>query len=688
MGGLRDPDVETRRAAALQARSADVPQLQTALPILMELLRSEEDGQVRLSIFDAVTAMGPAAEPAVDALLYTLRTDYGGKRNEELHQDYRAALALAAIGEPAVAGLCELLTAEAVNVRAEAAMAIGRIETRSAHAIEKLNERLTDESERVRREAAFALGKIGAPATDTLVASAKASDAMRRVAALRALRLVGSRDEAVGGVVLAATRDPDPQVRAAAIAALDVVVVAEEAKRQVLLKNLQDPQESVRVAVVNAFLNDRERLREAVPELSELLTASQESVHWHAAFLLQRSGEEGAERLMTALENEAASIRPIARALSLYGAAIRDRLITELQHPEPRVRQGAALALGQIRPLAEDHIRHLARGLEDSDPGTELAFLAAVGHLGERGRSAVPAVRRKLSHPAAAVRQQAIEFLLQAAPHDGQLITDLQQLLNDDELAVQRKAIDALRALGPVGRSALPLVIGKLHSDDAEVRSAAAAMVGSHGRAAAAAVPVLASMLEDPLPETREQAAATLGQLGPSSRSALDELLAALHDKQPQVRAAVIATLGNLDLTPEELRPHFSAALGDEDSDVRREVLRGIRRLGRRGTLFIPDLILLTENGRLRRFVGRALERYERYGPDERSIPELASLLTHERDEVRLWAIKFLSLAGPAAAPAVADLERLVSDPNAEISEQAKSALAAISGQTSASEHP
>ena len=86
----------------------------------------EKDGQVRLAVLDAVTSLGRDAEPAVPALLHTLRTNYGGGGQEESHQDYRSALALASIGKPAVEGLRGLLKERKEGVRAEVVMALGR----------------------------------------------------------------------------------------------------------------------------------------------------------------------------------------------------------------------------------------------------------------------------------------------------------------------------------------------------------------------------------------------------------------------------------------------------------------------------------------------------------------------------------------------------------------------------------
>ena len=68
------------------------------------------------------------------------------------------------------------------------------------------------------------------------------------------------------------------------------------------------------------------------------------------------------------------------------------------------------------------------------------------------------------------------------------------------------------------------------------------------------------------------------------------------------------------------------------------------------------------------------LRRYERRGPDVRSVPELARLLEHDQDNVRLLAVKFLGLAGGSAKGALPALERLRDDPSTEVRKQAEAA--------------
>jgi HEAT repeat protein len=68
------------------------------------------------------------------------------------------------------------------------------------------------------------------------------------------------------------------------------------------------------------------------------------------------------------------------------------------------------------------------------------------------------------------------------------------------------------------------------------------------------------------------------------------------------------------------------------------------------------------------------LRRFESARPDARSLPELVKQLDHKQDSVRLLAIKFLALAGPAAKDALPALEKMRDDANAEIRKQAATA--------------
>jgi HEAT repeat protein len=213
-----------------------------------------------------------------------------------------------------------------------------------------------------------------------------------------------------------------------------------------------------------------------------------------------------------------------------------------------------------------------------------------------------------------------------------------------------------------------------LNSKDPEVRLAAAEMIGNHGQAAAAAVPALSSLLEDPSPKLRIIAAQTLGKLGKAAQPALPRLTALLGAEQVEIREAATLTLGSLELDAEVVRPHLAKALRDKAPEVRRAATRAIQRFGPQGAIFLPDIISLAESKENLRSVERMLRRFERQGPDVRSVPELVKQLDHKQEPVRLLAIKFLGLAGPHATEAIPALERMSKDPSAEVRKQAEAA--------------
>ena len=112
--------------------------------------------------------------------------------------------------------------------------------------------------------------------------------------------------------------------------------------------------------------------------------------------------------------------------------------------------------------------------------------------------------------------------------------------------------------------------------------------------------------------------------------------------------------------------------------------MKGIQRIGPQGAIFVPDIILMAENKENLRQVERALRRFERAGPDVRSLPELVKQLGHKQDSVRLLAIKFLKLAGQNAKDALPALERMRDDPSAEVRKQAEAASEQIKKKSTA----
>jgi HEAT repeat protein len=673
---LRAKNVETRRAAATKLRTSDIAVQRVALPVMIDLLDKEPDGQVRLAVLDALTALGHDATPAVSALLRTLRTDVGGRGEEALHQDYRSALALAAVGKPAVLGLRSLLEERKVNVRAEAIMALGRIGPDAAAAIPDLIILLGEKNERIAQEVCLTLGRIGDSAVEPLIAATGQADVTVRAHAAASLGLLAAPTDHAHRAVLKCAHDQAPEVQAAAVKSLSNFKLPDDALLAIVKENVRNDDERVRLAVVNLLVDRPALLARISPELGSLLPAKNEGVARHAAFLLGKTGTGAVPVLFGGLRHPACAIGPIADALGQIGRPAVGPLTQAVKDPEPRVRRGAALALGQIRPVPKGNLQTLAAGLQDADRDVRAAFLTAIGCLGPRAGEAVPAVRNMLRDESPSIRAQAIDVLSRSAPRDERLLDDLIAVLkNDLDSGVQRQAIETIRLLGPGGRDALPAVIGKLsspHPDD--VRLAAVLMIESHGQTAAEAVPALCALLDDGPSKLQTIAARALATMGKAAQPAFTRLAEMLNSGNPEAREAAALTLGSLELNAEMIRPALARALRDDKPEVRRAATKAVQQLGPAGAIFIPDIILLAEKKENLRSVERTLRRFESEGPDVRSLPELIKQLNHDQLAVRLLAIKFLGLAGPGAKEAIPALERLRDDPSPEVRKQAVTA--------------
>jgi HEAT repeat protein len=677
---LTAENVEIRRAAAIGIRDSRRDVQRSAVPAMIDRLMKDPDGQVRLAVLDTLFALGHDAAPAIPALVHTLRTDFGGSNQESLHQDYRSALALGAIGKPAVEPLRGLLGEKKESVRAEVVMALGRVGPDAAPAVPDLVRLLGDKSERIRREAIVSLGRIGPAAARALIAASAEKDVRVRAGAVEALGLSASPDDETRRAVLEHAREGAPEVQAAAVKSLAKLGLPDDALLPVLKEVLRSQDERVRLAAIDLLVGRRVLLASMGPELDELLVAKDEGVSRHAAFLLGQSGADAIPRLLNALSRKESRIGQIADGLVLIGKPAVSRLTESLKNPDPRVRRGAALALGQIRPLAPGTAQQLTAVLKDPSPEVKGSVLTALGYLGPRARDSAPAVVALLHDPAAEIRIQAVRVLFQSAPHDDRMLEDFLSLIDDTDAKVQGQIIDTIRALGPVSRRALPRVIGKLNSTDLAVRIAAAEMIASHGPAAAEAVPALASLLDVPEPKLQRVAAETLGSLGKSAQPAFARLTSLLGSEHAEIRIATATTLCSLELEPEVLRPHLVRTLRDDNADVRRATLRAIQRLGAPGAIFVPDIIRLADGKENMRTVQRLLRRYERRGPDVRSLPELIQELKHDKEPVRLLAVRFLGLAGKNAKEAIPALERMREDPSDEVRKQALAASERIRG--------
>ena len=212
-----------------------------------------------------------------------------------------------------------------------------------------------------------------------------------------------------------------------------------------------------------------------------------------------------------------------------------------------------------------------------------------------------------------------------------------------------------------------------------EERAAAATALGQFGPEAPGEVaPALTGALADSEPSVRKHAALALAKVGPPAE-AVSPLLAALADNDGGVRAAAASALG--EVKPADaiiLKALEKVAAGDKDVSARLAAIAALGRHGDRAADAVPALIeILKENdsnlGSPHEVAVRSLREI-----GSSHLPALTEALGRKEPRTRIGILKVLAQLGPAARPAVPDVEKRLSDEDPLVRLEAVQCLWAI----------
>ena len=331
IAGLEPSDVASRMEAPVGDGRAVVA--------LIEAVSDENPG-VRLS---AVGTLGKLMDPrAVQALIEALRRDPDPKVRA------MAAWALGQIEDPAaVSALTTALREDDdLGVRVQAAEALGDIEDVSA--IDALGAAVRDPSVEVRRAAVDALGNMDDPRIVPLVLpSLRDDDVEVRRSAADAL----GNNESPQAVepLIAATRDSDLEVRISAIDALGNQ--GDPRARAALLEALRDERAEVRREAIEAIGNLE--LTAAPPEVIDAVRDPDREVRYSAVDAIGNFEDPAAVPVLLEIVRASTDRELQYEALdalsNIESPAAYDALIPLLQHEDPKVRQLAAEAIGNMQ---------------------------------------------------------------------------------------------------------------------------------------------------------------------------------------------------------------------------------------------------------------------------------------------------------------------------------------------------
>jgi len=243
-------------------------------------------------------------------------------------------------------------------------------------------------------------------------------------------------------------------------------------------------------------------------------------------------------------------------SLSTTPARVRDwtdRLLAE--DPKVRATADAALVQGAQRSLPL-----LRRFLTPEHEDLHVVTFEIIRRIGP---PAIPLLVDLLRHEWVSIRREAVDALIDLAPHTEWIQPQLRRSLKDEDSMV---AGDAARALGALGRRASPSVgalVETLSHDDPYVRIYAAEALASVGPGAASATNALADALRDSIPGVRWAACEALASIGPAAQSAVPQLIEALDDEFLYVRIFAAGALGSMGPKAESAREALKAAASD-----------------------------------------------------------------------------------------------------------------------------
>jgi HEAT repeat protein len=299
----------------------------------------------------------------------------------------------------------------------------------------------SDEIERI--IAAGKLGNMGpsaAKAIPALVEMWEAEDTGLRFTAIDAVASIGIADDhrqLVSEALRRRLRDSAKNVKCAALMALWELNIVDPSFVSLLRDCLRSPDALVREQSALLLRDIGRGARSATRELITAMIEGRLRVGT-ACCALAEIGPQAAYYLLELTRDERPIVaKRIAESLCCvvgFTVPMTPRLLAggdPLLDPEPVVRRAGVVHLALTSPQAKGTVTNLVKALDDNDREVRIYACLAIGHVGERAHSAIPALQSRLSDEDPDMRWAAAAALGGIGPEAQQVLKDLRPLQKD-----------------------------------------------------------------------------------------------------------------------------------------------------------------------------------------------------------------------------------------------------------------
>lgn len=533
---------------------------------------------------------------------------------------------------------------------------LGEHHTSDALVVPKLRGLLASKDPQVRWRAARALADystLAKSAAGDLQKLLADSDPVVQYHAAVALGRIGDTSDATIDALVKLATGKDARVARAAIAALRVLQPGPQRVMAVLEKTLSSDDQAVVLHAMEAII---ERGKDAVPLLVEALKRPQTA--YVACAAIEHIGPDAA-----------ATVPALAE------------LLGKTKHSKLQIQ--ALLALASIGPAADTAVPRIVPLLAAKDDATvPVAAAYALGSIGAGDANTQVALRQAMDRDNAFLQMIAAWALAKLNPGDEAAVKlaveKLADGLKSGDPALRTAAAKGLHLLQAPPALVAPHMVAIVNDPDPDVRANAINAIASLGEAV---VPRVVNALQNP--ELRGPAVQVLTRLGPKAAAAVQPLIDAAMNPDPELRTEIHFALAAIGSAAAPATGMLAEAISSENQGVRESALYALKQIGPSAEAARDALVkrMKADDSFDALASAWALARIAPADATiaEAAVPKLIGGLSSTDDPSRLESAEALAAFGPAAAPAVAELERVSQkDTVAEVRAAAKAALARI----------